>query len=109
MGRGGIRAGAGRPKGRKNKATVEEKLTLSELAKHFAPDALAALHRIATTGQSEAAVVSASTAILDRAYGRPRQIDLSEEKEDGLTLLLRDISKRGSCAPIAQRDKRYTT
>jgi hypothetical protein len=36
-------------------------------------DAIAALAEIATGGQSEAARISAATAILDRVYGRPSQ------------------------------------
>ena len=102
MARGGKRAGAGRPKGAKNKATADETATLSELARQYAPDALRSLHRVAVFGQSEAAVVSASVAILDRAYGRPRQLELElTVREDPFAEMLRSISKRGSSAPIA--------
>lgn len=68
-GRGGRRPGAGRPKGRKNAATLE----IEAAAKEFAGDALAALKKVATKGRSEGARVAAATALLDRGYGRPRQ------------------------------------
>lgn len=70
---GGKRLGAGRPKGRRNKATAELKLSLEELARGFTTDALETLVRIATKGGSEAAQVAAASAILDRGYGKPRQ------------------------------------
>lgn len=73
--RGGNRAGAGRPSGRKNKATVEQKLTLEELARTHTDTALAVLVEVAQHGQSEAARVSAANSILDRGYGKPRQME----------------------------------
>lgn len=66
---GGARPGAGRPKGVPNKAGRE----LRELAQQYTEDALAALVKIAKEGESEAARVSAATALLDRGYGRPTQ------------------------------------
>jgi hypothetical protein len=59
----------GRPKGSKNKRTLE----IEAEAKKHAGNALAALASIAERGESEAARVSAATALLDRGYGRPRQ------------------------------------
>lgn len=73
--RGGKRSGAGRPQGRRNRATVAHKLTLEELARSHTEVALGVLVEIAQRGQSEAARVSAANAILDRGYGKPRQID----------------------------------
>jgi hypothetical protein len=73
--RGGKRAGAGRPSGRRNKATVEQKLTLEELARAHTDTALAVLVEVAQHGQSEAARVSAANAILDRGYGKARQLE----------------------------------
>jgi hypothetical protein len=73
--RGGKRAGAGRPQGRRNKATVEQKLTLEELARTHTDAALAVLIEVAQHGQSEAARVSAANSILDRGYGKPRQLE----------------------------------
>jgi hypothetical protein len=68
-GRGGRRAGAGRPKGRKDAKTLE----IEAAAKKHAGDALAALAFIAKHGESERARVAAATALLDRGYGKPRQ------------------------------------
>ncbi len=73
MAHGGARPGAGRPKGSRDAATKAAQATIQELAKSIAPDALEALRRIITGGQSEAAVVAAANSILDRAYGRAVQ------------------------------------
>jgi hypothetical protein len=43
------------------------------MAKEHAPAALETLRDIAQSGQSESARVSAATALLDRAYGKPPQ------------------------------------
>lgn len=80
--RGGKRPGAGRPQGRRNKATVEQKLTLEELARTHTETALAVLVDIARYGQSEAARVSAANAILDRGYGKPRQLEPASASGD---------------------------
>lgn len=71
--RGGKRPGAGRPKGSKDTATREQGATLAELARANTKVALQALVAIASKGESEAARVSAATAILDRGYGKPTQ------------------------------------
>jgi hypothetical protein len=73
--RGGKRAGAGRPSGRRNKATVEQKLTLEALARAHTDTAVAVLVEVAQHGQSEAARVSAANSILDRGYGKARQLE----------------------------------
>jgi hypothetical protein len=66
---GGARPGAGRRKGKLSEA----KRHLSEIAKDHAAEALQVLVDIATSGESEAARVSAANAILDRGYGKPHQ------------------------------------
>jgi len=71
--RGGKRPGAGRPKGAKARATIEQKGTLEELARAHTATALMTLVTISTSGESEAARVSAANALLDRGYGKPRQ------------------------------------
>ncbi|MDY8108270.1 hypothetical protein U0C82_03785 [Fulvimarina sp. 2208YS6-2-32] len=71
--RGGKRPGAGRKKGNQDAATLGQKATIAELARGYADDAMGVLHQIAMTGESEAARVSASNAILDRAFGKPAQ------------------------------------
>lgn len=73
MARGGKRDGAGRPAGSPNKHTAERRAALADLVGGHVQTAIAALSDIAKDGQSEAARVSASVAILDRVYGRPGQ------------------------------------
>lgn len=77
MPKGGPRPGAGRPAGSENRDTAAARAALSELASGHIEVALAALAEIASSGQSEAARVSAACALLDRCYGRPRQAPLS--------------------------------
>lgn len=69
MARGGKRDGAGRPEGALNKATAD----IKAMAQEFGPMALQVLCNIAQSGESESAKVAASNAILDRAYGKPKQ------------------------------------
>ncbi len=76
--RGGKRDGAGRPKGSSNRATVDQKMRLSQLAKEYAGSAIQALADIAENGQSETARIAAACAILDRGYGRPREAGLTQ-------------------------------
>lgn len=71
--RGGKRPGAGRRQGSGNRATKEHKATLSDLARTHTAVALKALVTVATKGESESARVAAANALLDRAYGKPRQ------------------------------------
>lgn len=72
-GRGGKRPGAGRKPGSKDKATVEQAGTLSELARAHTGAALSVLVQVAQSSESDAARVSAANAILDRGYGKPTQ------------------------------------
>jgi hypothetical protein len=97
---GGKRTGAGRPKGSANNATVGQKRSLAMQAKAHASKALAALADIAANGKSESARVTAATAILDRAYGRPSTL-LEEPTEDPLKALVDDLMKTAESAPIA--------
>jgi phage gp46-like protein len=69
MARGGKRDGAGRPQGAVNKATA----SIREAAQEYSAQALQVLVNVATSGESEAARVSAANAILDRAHGKPSQ------------------------------------
>ena len=82
MARGGKREGAGRKKGSKDRkprsspviiAPAQEKRELREAARQFTDDALKTLAAICNEGQSEAARVSAASALLDRGYGKPTQ------------------------------------
>lgn len=72
-GKGGKRPGAGRPKGRKDKATGEQLESLTELARKHTTVAIEALVEVASGGDSDAARVSAANALLDRGYGKPKQ------------------------------------
>lgn len=76
--RGGKRPGAGRKPGKVGQA----KRDLMEMAKGHAAAALKTLADIAARGESEAARVSAATAILDRAYGKPAQA-IDHKSTDG--------------------------
>lgn len=69
MAHGGKREGAGRKPG----AVSAAKRQLAEMAKDHAEMALKVLADIASSGEGESARVSAATAILDRAYGKPSQ------------------------------------
>ena len=73
MARGGKREGAGRKAGVPNKATTENRRTISEAAREFTPLAIRVLAEVAQKSESDAARVSAANAILDRAYGKPAQ------------------------------------
>ena len=73
MSRGGARPGAGRPKGGANPTTRENRATIGELARKYANDAIKALVKVATEGDSESARVAAANALLDRGFGRPAQ------------------------------------
>ena len=73
MARGGKRRGAGRPTGSLNQMTSALHAALADAVDAHIETAISALAELAKNGQSEAARVSASVAILDRAYGHPRQ------------------------------------
>lgn len=95
MPRGGKREGAGRPAGRRDRATVEQKATLMELAQQYTDLALNALVQVATSGGDKARV-TAAVALLDRGYGRPRQ-EFEHSGEDGAPLKLEVVwSKPGA-------------
>jgi len=76
---GGKRPGAGRKPGAVSKAKRE----LAEMAKEHAAMALQVLVNVAQSGESDAARVSAATAILDRGYGKPFQAMQITGADDG--------------------------
>lgn len=102
MKRGGKRPGAGRPNGAQNKSNQAQTATLSEMAREYAPEALAMLAEVMRYGVSDTARVAAANAILDRGFGRPKPIEIEPEK-DSLALVIEQIQARGSKAPIAKR------
>lgn len=48
-------------------------MSLREMARQYTPQAIKALVDVCTSGESEAARVSAANALLDRGWGRPLQ------------------------------------
>ena len=81
--RGGKRGGAGRPPGSPNRATVDQKTRLSELARQHAGTAIEALAQVAESGQTETARIAAACAILDRGYGKPREATSAQYRRQG--------------------------
>ncbi|AVA20666.1 hypothetical protein [Rhizobium sp. NXC24] len=77
--RGGKREGAGRKSG----GVSQAKKDIAQMAKVHAVDALNTLAKIAKSGESESARVSAANALLDRAYGRPMQSHQVTGKDGG--------------------------
>lgn len=74
MPRGGTRAGAGRPPGRKNVLTIALKKTLGETLLPYEPAAIAAI--VAIAGDSKAtpsARASCAKMIIEGIHGRPKQ------------------------------------
>ncbi|MFC3614768.1 hypothetical protein ACFORG_13425 [Lutimaribacter marinistellae] len=82
-GRGGKRPGAGRPKGSGAKASRLDRQNMILKLREHGELALDVLVEIAQHGESESARISASTQILDRAYGRPGTIPDMRVDEDG--------------------------
>lgn len=104
-GRGGTRAGAGRPAGSANRSTVEQKARISEIARAYTDDALAALAKIAKFGKSESARVAAACALLDRAYGKPPVAARDfEPAENSVARMIAELQDRGRIGrmPIRQ-------
>ena len=99
-GRGGKRQGAGRKPGSKDKSTVEQSATLSELARAHTSTALGVLVKIAQQGESDAARVSAANAILDRGYGKPTQ-GIEHTGKDGGAIETSDVSDNEAARRIA--------
>lgn len=63
---------SGNPGGRSRKVAGDGR-TISEIAKEHSPKAIATLVDVMDNGDSAASRVSAANAILDRAWGRPKQ------------------------------------
>lgn len=88
--KGGARPGAGRKKGEPNKATG----SLRDLAREYTPQALEALAKVMLKGESESARVSAASALLDRAYGKPSTV-LAGDEDGGAIKTIHEIIMRG--------------
>lgn len=75
MSKGGVRPGAGRPRGAKNK----QPNYLRELAQQYTEKALQTLAEIMEHGENETARISASKELLDRGYGKAPQALTDED------------------------------
>lgn len=74
MAYGGKREGAGRPKGVKDRVTVELKATLTDTAKAYTVQAMQALADIMLDEKAPAAArATCANSILDRGWGKPAQ------------------------------------
>lgn len=63
----------GRAKGTLNKRTLEQGVTVSELAQKYAPEAIETLVQIMRVSESDPAKIAAANSLLDRGYGKPGQ------------------------------------
>lgn len=69
--RGGIRVGAGRPLGSRNRATADLKDGLSGLAKSHTEEALSVIVELMHNSVSDNVRLAAACTLLDRGYGKP--------------------------------------
>ena len=76
---GGIRTGAGRPLGSRNRATAGIKEGLSELAKTHTGAALETIVELMSQSLNDNVRLAAACSLLDRGYGKPSmtQVDNS--------------------------------
>ena len=65
-------------------------INLESLARSYTETAIQTLGGIASNGESEAARVSASIALLDRGWGKPKQ-DNSHEVKGEIKVILRQM------------------
>jgi hypothetical protein len=68
--KGGKRTGAGRPAGSKNKVTPE----IKAMAQKHCPEALEMIVQLAQSAENESTRLAAAKELLDRGYGRSRQV-----------------------------------
>lgn len=90
--RGGKRAGAGRPKGAKNKATLERKATVAELADAYTGEAIDTLAEIMRDTKAPAAArARAADSLLDRAHGKPAQavVEPDDPEAPALSIIIK--------------------
>lgn len=85
---GGRRPGAGRKPGKVGAA----KRALAEMAKEHGPAALAVLAKEMHDADTASARISAATAILDRAYGKPPQA-LEHTGKDGGPIKTQELGR----------------
>jgi hypothetical protein len=68
--KGGKRTGAGRPAGSKNKVTPE----IKAMAQKHCPEALEMIVQLAQSAENESTRLAAAKELLDRGYGKSRQV-----------------------------------
>ena len=100
MARGGARRGAGRKRG----AVGEAKRALAEMAKEHAEAALLTLVEMATRDGAASARVSAGTATLDRAYGKPPQALEHSAPDNSLERLWQEITANAKVVRPVYKD-----
>ncbi|MBV2146756.1 hypothetical protein KRZ98_00420 [Sphingobium sp. AS12] len=88
---------SGNPGGRA-KMTMADGKTLTDLAREHTPKAVQALVDVLEGAEaSDAARVSAATALLDRGWGRPRQdLGVEMKSDEGIAALLEAARKRAA-------------
>ena len=84
---GGYRNGAGRPAGSKNRASSDKKRCLTHIARQYTQQAIEVLIDVALTGRTDAARVSAASAILDRGYGKPTASEIDRPAASSPTII----------------------
>jgi hypothetical protein len=73
---------------------------VQELARQYAPRAIVELARLALKAKNETARIAAIRELLDRGYGRPRQVmEVSLPADNPLQLLLDEIDARSRIEP----------
>lgn len=88
---------SGNPGGRA-KVTMADGKTLTDLAREHTPKAVQALVGVLEDIEtSDAARVSAATALLDRGWGRPRQdLGVAMKTDEGIAALVEAARKRAT-------------
>lgn len=101
---GGARPGSGRPSGARNKATVERKASLSELAQEHTESAIITLAEVMHDGDApHSARIAAANALLDRGYGKPSQA-VDHTSSDGSMAPITGFDIRVASAPSSDAD-----
>jgi hypothetical protein len=88
---------SGNPGGRA-KAVLPDGRSLMDLAREHTPTAVNALVDVLSSEEaSDAAKVSAATALLDRGWGRPRQdVSLEVTSDEGIASVLEQARRRAA-------------
>jgi hypothetical protein len=78
---------------------------VQELARQYAPTVIVELARLALRAKSETARIAAIRELLDRGYGRPRQVmEVSIPADNALQLLFDEIDALSRIEPPVSHD-----